>query len=329
MNDRYPKCISCGSNNSVIRTGIRNCTKKQTQRYYCKKCKNYFTNEPLGYTVYPVNIILSAITTYNSGYTLKQTRTLINHRFKIKLPRSTLHSWLNRYQHLCTFTRSYRSKFNLDPYTLIYSKKLYHQQVYEFKYHTLKLNLAGKTFPRLKTYIRSVPRDCPHSEFQSGPRCSGLRVDFKPTRTSKTNNASKLVELALTLARTSYERHEKVENFFLVNDSASVAIEVPVYIFPNEITVQELQLINFDLTEPLTGHIDLIQVRFNRVHILDYKPDAKLNDARAVEQLFLYAIAISKRTKIPISTITCAYFDENNYFQFEPGFNVKKHKEYK
>jgi ATP-dependent exoDNAse (exonuclease V) beta subunit len=61
------------------------------------------------------------------------------------------------------------------------------------------------------------------------------------------------------------------------------------------------------------GHIDIIQVRNNKVHIMDYKPDREGN---AVNQLQLYAKCLKKRTGIP--NITCAYFDENEYHQFRP-----------
>ena len=62
-----------------------------------------------------------------------------------------------------------------------------------------------------------------------------------------------------------------------------------------------------------SGHIDIIQVRSNRIYLLDYKPDRKGN---AVNQLLLYAKCLKKRTGI--SNITCAYFDENEYNQFTP-----------
>ena len=110
-----------------------------------------------------------------------------------------------------------------------------------------------------------------------------------------------MTDLALELAKTKSERHEKVEDFFLINDSATVAVEVPVYLTENES--------GFD--KPLTGHIDLVQVRGNRVHILDYKSEKGGNVAA---QLALYAQCLKKRTGL--SEITCAYFDENAYFQF-------------
>ena len=117
--------------------------------------------------------------------------------------------------------------------------------------------------------------------------------------------ACRMTDLALELAKTKSERHQKVEEFFLVNDSATVAVEVPVYLTESE----------SGFKQALTGHIDLIQVRSNRIHILDYKPDQSGN---VVNQLSLYARCLKKRTGI--ANITCAYFDENAYRQFNPTY---------
>ena len=110
----------------------------------------------------------------------------------------------------------------------------------------------------------------------------------------------RMTDLALELAKTKSERHAKVEEFFLVNDSATIAVEVPVYLTESESGFKKL----------LTGHIDLIQVRSNRIHILDYKPDESGN---VITQLVLYAKCLEKRTGL--SNISCAYFDENGYYQ--------------
>jgi len=113
--------------------------------------------------------------------------------------------------------------------------------------------------------------------------------------------------------RAFYKR--PIENFFLANDSTTVAIEVPVYIKPEELTKTEQKEYGLILDEPLSGHIDILQQRFNKIHILDYKPDANRNDKTSAEQLFLYALALSKRSGIPMRKIACAYFNEINYFQ--------------
>jgi ATP-dependent exoDNAse (exonuclease V) beta subunit len=115
-----------------------------------------------------------------------------------------------------------------------------------------------------------------------------------------------MTNLALELAKTKSERHQKVEEFFLTNDSATVAVELPVYLTESESGYKK----------PITGHIDLVQVRSNRIHVMDYKPDQSGN---VVNQLQLYAKCLMKRTGI--TNITCAYFDENGYFQFTPNLN--------
>ena len=136
--------------------------------------------------------------------------------------------------------------------------------------------------------------------------------------TIKHNNAPKLTELAQTLAKTNRDRHTQVENTFLINDTATITIEVPVYLKPDELTKKEQSTYGLNLTESLSGHIDILQIRFNKIHILDYKPDAKRTDKTAAKQIFLYALALSKRTHIPMKNFICAYFDEKNYFQFFP-----------
>lgn len=75
-----------------------------------------------------------------------------------------------------------------------------------------------------------------------------------------------------------------------------------------------MRRLTFKLTGALTGHIDVLQVRGNRVWILDYKPDAK-KDKRAKYQLYLYARALSARTKVPLSEFGLAYFDDKDYFE--------------
>ena len=134
-------------------------------------------------------------------------------------------------------------------------------------------------------------------------------VDRSRTRAINTNSANRMTNLALELARTKNERHTRVEEFFLVNDSATVSIEVPVYMTP-----KELKNRGIDLDHHLTGHIDMIQVRNNRVHILDYKPDARSQN-HAEAQLQLYAMCLSARTGIDPRNISCAYFDERDYFE--------------
>jgi len=288
------------------------------QRYKCKACSKTFSDRPLKYVTYPPKIIFTAISTYNQGNTKRDVASILSKKHRIKVPIPTIHSWLTRYKGICTIAPLKR-KYTFNPQTIIKSKKLHHVQVYNFKYHDLKLNLSAKEFPALRTYIKNMFNHCPHKIFErEGPRCSSLRIDIKPKKVTKYNNALKLAEFALTLAKSNKERHEKVKDFMLINDSATIANEVPVFLNQKELTRKQRKAFGTELKDTLTGHIDILQVRFNQIHILDYKPDAKKGDRKAAEQVFLYALALSKRTNIPLKNFTCAYFDDRNYYQFKP-----------
>ncbi|MCX6665890.1 MAG: hypothetical protein NT038_07545 [Euryarchaeota archaeon] len=94
--------------------------------------------------------------------------------------------------------------------------------------------------------------------------------------------------------------------FLLINDTATIACEVPVWYWEK------------NLDTGITGHIDLLQVRNNLVYILDYKPDAT-KEKKAPSQLYHYATALSFRTKIPLEHIRCTWFDEQAYYEYKPA----------
>ncbi len=243
------------------------------------------------------------------GHTLDMTARTMRRKYKVKIPLSTLRNWIKRYGGELPATKL-RKKYDLDPNQTIKTRRLFHPQPYLFRVHTLKLNIKGKQFPELKQYINGMLNNPMDHIFQSKKvlRVSELANTInlpKPNiRSVKDSPASRMTDLALELAKTKSERHNKVEEFFLVNDSATVAVEVPVYLTEKESGYKK----------PLTGHIDLIQVRSNRVHIMDYKPDKSGN---VINQLQLYAKCLKKRTGL--QNITCAYFDENAYYQFTPN----------
>ena len=79
-----------------------------------------------------------------------------------------------------------------------------------------------------------------------------------------------------------------------------------------------------DLPKLITGHIDILQIRNGSAHILDYKPNAAKE--QPIEQLTLYALALSRLTGIRLFDFKCAWFDENDYFEFFPLHAVYKRK---
>ena len=319
-------CPLCSSSEHAIRSGTRKAKYGTTQIYYCKSCHKYFTTRKIPHTHYKPKIILQATTYYNLGYTIDSTVAILQKRYKTKVPRSTIHSWLKEYSDIFTFS-SLRHKYTIDPSKIIQNKKFYHQQIYEFQYHQLKLNITAKKYPGIKSYINKILTSLDNSLFETGPRCSAPTNDIKQALSTntlpktkvkkiKTNNAVKMAYMAVELARTKRERHTKIENIFLINDSATIAIEIPVYLLP-----MEAKNFNIPLNEPLTGHIDILQLRQNKIHILDYKPDIAFDKTSQIYsriQLLLYAYSLSKRMNIPLANINCAYFDDKNYFQFSP-----------
>ena len=69
--------------------------------------------------------------------------------------------------------------------------------------------------------------------------------------------------------------------------------------------------------------IDILQVRYGKIYILDYKPNAA-KEKEAPSQLYLYALGLSFRTGISMDRIRCAWFDETKYYEFEPRKAVVK-----
>ena len=62
----------------------------------------------------------------------------------------------------------------------------------------------------------------------------------------------------------------------------------------------------------------------NTWDILDYKPGA--NKLKPIDQLTTYALALSRKLNLPLYYFKCAWFDENNYFEFFPLHVVYENK---
>jgi ATP-dependent exoDNAse (exonuclease V) beta subunit len=89
----------------------------------------------------------------------------------------------------------------------------------------------------------------------------------------------------------------------------------------HSLSVEQLNVENCPV---ITGHIDLVQIRNGAVHILDFKPSAKKQ--KPVDQLTIYALALSRLTGIRLFNFKCAWFDKDDYFEFYPLHVVYKKK---
>ena len=126
------------------------------------------------------------------------------------------------------------------------------------------------------------------------------------------------------MTKNNRERHEVVQDFMLANDTATLACELPVYLYSREAgEFGFFKNSSLDFKEGVTGHIDLIQIRFGYVNLLDFKPQAAKEKYARLE-LFLYALALSMRTGIWLRNFVCGWFDEKDYFEFRPAKIVLK-----
>ncbi|HLM84288.1 MAG TPA: hypothetical protein VK254_03715 [Candidatus Bathyarchaeia archaeon] len=123
------------------------------------------------------------------------------------------------------------------------------------------------------------------------------------------------------------ERHQRLQEFMFFCDSTTIAVEVPVLLEQSDISHFKNRLkfsvpVNLKKGEIITGHVDFLQIRNGVVHILDYKPNAKKE--KPIAQLTLYALALSRFTGLRLFDFKCAWFDENDYFEFFPLHVVYK-----
>ncbi len=324
------KCPECNSGRIRKRGFYLN--KKQTiQRYRCRRCKKGFTMQTMKNVSYPPKVILTAISLYNLGHTFAKVSQLINGRYQVNTKPQTIHTWLRRYRKHLPYT-SLRDKCRgmHSPWDIIFRKKLYHQQVYEFQYHKGKMDilLLNRDLRPLKNYLLDIETErFPHKIFnKNSTRISETRLGLLPAKKIlKKNIANTLTGLALGLAGSNKHRHQAVQGFMLANDAVTIAAEIPVFLTGRDVQyfTEKGFEIGLDLKMPLVGHIDLLQVRNGLIHILDYKPDAAMEKS-ALCQLTLYALALASRTRLALMHFKCAWFDETDYLEFFPLHCVKK-----
>ena len=319
-----PSCPSCGCKNTV-KKGKRRNRLRTLQIYSCGECLHRFTGAAGKNKMYPLNLILETVSTFNLGYSLTRTQAESRRRFHRDIPERTISSWLTEYKPLTTYTRlRLNGKKLFAPETIVRTINFQHQQVYRHQVHRAKLQLflddpAHREFAPLKKYLADLERNFPNQLFQSTEhRSSKFPAEIQPEITRTENHATRMAALALPSAFNNRKRHETLQRFMLINDSVTVAVEVPVFLTKADIEYYRTQ--RFDLSfasAAITGHIDFLQIRNGHIHILDYKPEAR-KETYAHVQLTVYALALARRTGLPLKFFKCAWFDEKNYFEFFP-----------
>ena len=353
-------CPYCKSKN-FIKRGTRQNVGQVVQLYLCQnlECGKTFRAQDVKGKHFSLHIIIEAMSYYNIGLSLVQTCEVIKQKFGVAPEPKTLSEWINEYKGLCRYERlrPYAVKM-CKPKDTIEVVSMVHRQLYRFRYHRPKTALMltefkNRNLRRMQEYLNAVSSETPHQYFQDGERMSDVRSKFSTADMivkSKTNYANRLAAFVLQTVSENKDRHDRLQRFFIANDSCTVATEVPVYIRKEDIEYME-NVLKFKIVgerpaaeiftqsspspiqfkgdkQPrpfphlLTGHIDLIQIRNGQVHIMDYKPNAAKE--RPIEQLTWYALALSRLTGLRLFEFTCSWFDEKDYFEFYPLHVVKK-----
>ena len=324
----------------VIKRGIRKKKYETVQIYYCQHCDKRFTSQITKNKTYPLKLIIDALTFYNKLYPTDKIPKLIKDKYGINITSRIISDWLKDYSQYIPFVRM--REFASKKYSqkeLIEESKLIHQQIYDFKYHRAKsdfiLNEEFKhfKFKPLQEFLELAAAECPHQIFQNPTRrCSEFKTMFNLNQVKiipKNNTAVKVANFVMQAVSNNKMRHEVLQDLMLSNDTVTIATEIPILMNSDDIRHYKHEL-NFEVPitledkEYITGHIDLIQIRNGSVHIMDFKPSA--SKAKPIEQLTIYALALSRLTGIRLYHIRCAWFDDKNYYEFFPLHVVYKLK---
>jgi len=303
------KCPNCNGKN-IIKYGRYG----DKQLYYCKDCQKKFMSPGLKNKTYNPVVVTNAITYYNLGNTLEETAKLVNRKYKVKVSKSSVHSWIKEFSDICTYEKLRSKVMKKYKDDIIFESSFQHSGLtYNFRYHLPKLEMLCTRFPSPTRYLKGMKNRCPSDIFKENERCSQLQFDVAIKREGRYNHACKLAGLALEACSRNKERHNVVENFMLINDSSTIACEVPVWLWEKKLDMGAC------------GHIDILQVRQGKIFVLDYKPEAdKEKEGVVASQLYLYASGLSFRTKIPLQKFRCAWFDEHMYYEFNPIKSIVK-----
>jgi hypothetical protein len=258
-----PPCPQCHSK-STIKKGRRLNRFRNLQIFQCRECLYKFTAAPGKNKTYTPRVILETVSTYNLGNSVSDTQAVIRKRLHVDTPEATIRSWMREYKPLTAYARLRALGQKLfRPDEMIRSFLLNHKQVYRFQLHRAKLELLlrnayNNRLTPIKNYLELVGDEFPHGMFQATEhRSSKFPTTVAIPITRKENYATRLATLVLPAAIANKKRHETLQRFMLVNDSATIAVEIPVYLTREDIAYYKGQGFRLDFdTDFITGHLD-------------------------------------------------------------------------
>jgi hypothetical protein len=268
INPAIPRCPRCHAKD-VIKKGMRETRHEARQRWGRNRSGHTFTNLVTKHSPYLVKAIMEAIGRYNLGYSARDTVRYLNRRFHIAVPEKTSQLWYAAHKPICTYhTNRPQVVHRFEPEGVLEKHYLQHHQVYLYTLHHGKLaHLFAFPYHRACRPIREylavdVPSaNFPHALFtrHARERSSQYPVIPEADVTREDNYPTKLAVLALQIAPNNKKRHETLQRFMLLNDSATIAVEVPIYLTPDDFTYFQSREFTFPFgNNPITGHIDFL-----------------------------------------------------------------------
>lgn len=333
----------------IIKSGVRKKKLENVQVYYCKHCDKKFTPLITKKKTYPVSMILKSLILYNQFKTGEEIIEYFKREYGHNISLATILSWVKEYEDYQPFLRMREflaKKINSKKAKIsdfIFQSRLFHQQIYDFGYHRAKLDVLldedykNYKLRAIKDFLELSVAECPHQVFkESQTRSSEFKdvFDLNEVKIIRKNNlACEMTRFVMQAVANNKMRHEKLQEFMLFCDSVSIAVEVPVLLDKEDLEHYR-NILNFKVPlklknegDVITGHIDIVQLRNGMIHILDYKPSA--SKVKPLEQLTIYALALSRLTSLRLYNFKCAWFDEDDYFEFYPLHVVYKKKKKK
>ncbi|MBT3405860.1 hypothetical protein HN419_01705 [Candidatus Woesearchaeota archaeon] len=206
-----------------------------------------------------------------------------------------------------------------------------HGWFYHYRLHSQKIdNLCIENYNSLRLFLDEMFRDCPDVHFTTGPRSSALRFNLDipedDIKVIKGHEISAMAQIGLDVGRYK-TAHSNVQVTMLEMDDNTLAVEVPIWIMPEELEAMSGCKFGdfFEDVGPLSGHIDALCVENGDIWIWDFKPKAH-KEKYATTQIYFYALMLSKRTGIPLEHFRCGYFDEHLAYVFKPELDYLKIK---
>ena len=298
------QCKFCGSGN-VVKRGLRKLKTRKKQLFLCKDCSHRFSLG-LSRKRFDIKVILNAVCAYAQGYNYEEVCELISRKNKVVVGKSSVERWVKEYDlgYLAIRERIVKKYGS----SLIIGRMFKHSGLlYHFKCHKGKLGVFGK-FNGLKEFINSISKGVDDTLFNSAAdRCSQAKLDVSVNiKVSENTKLNKIIGGALKLVKNNKQRHSIVEDFMLNCDRDTIAVEVPVWYWDKSKDVG------------VCGHVDLVQVKYGKVWIMDFKPNAASENVDSVvSQLYSYALGLSFRSRVGLGNIKCAWFDEDKMYCFD------------